>query len=261
MHCPRYRVSLKGAFIAVLVISGLLGAWRIDNQQRQTAKRLEHESIFAAVDSGWSVWVNDGSPDSLGSNRTHRELLTAYLNVHPQGECVLLKAEEGVEIAKHSFGALRFLTHLRGILASDSTFDDTGLEAVGQIPTLRHIELAGTKVTDRGVAFLRSAVELDSLGLSDTQIGDAGVLAIASLPGLGSLGLGRTRISDSCMPSLLTMRALRELDLSGTEITDRSIDALARMTWLRSLDLIDTNVSGRGIEDLHRRLPRTEVTP
>ncbi|MES1257808.1 MAG: hypothetical protein ABUS51_05240 [Acidobacteriota bacterium] len=72
---------------------------------------------------------------------------------------------------------------------------DTGLQSIGRIPTLRHLDLCAHMVTDEGAA------------------------ALAKLRGIEILWLTRCSITDRSVPVLAELQSLRELNVSHTGIT------------------------------------------
>lgn len=80
-----------------------------------------------------------------------------------------------------------------------TTIADQQMPVVGELTTLRRLNLQGTSVTDKGVA------------------------AISSLPGLQYLNLAGTHISDNGLKHLSTVKSLRTLFVYQTDITKAGI--------------------------------------
>jgi hypothetical protein len=79
---------------------------------------------------------------------------------------------------------------------------DTGLQSIGQITTLRHLDLCAHMVTDEGVS------------------------ALANLRGIKILWITRCAVTDESVPVLSSLRSLRELNVSHTGITAPGLDRL-----------------------------------
>ena len=59
---------------------------------------------------------------------------------------------------------------------------------------MRTLYLGGSKVTDRGMAYLKGWTRLEDLGVSNTRVGDAGMRLLDRLP-LTGLGARNTWIN------------------------------------------------------------------
>src|SRR5215468_10764469 len=80
--------------------------------------------------------------------------------------------------------------------------------------------LAGTKVTDAGVAKLKGLKTLRELNLSSTRVTDMGVAHLVSLTGLRGVGLGETQVSDQGLKLLAPLTHLESLNV-GKQVTDQ----------------------------------------
>lgn len=60
---------------------------------------------------------------------------------------------------------------------------------IGQIRSLRELDLSDTAVGDAGMAHLRPLAGLESLNLSYSAVGDDGLRALRALPSLRNLNL------------------------------------------------------------------------
>jgi hypothetical protein len=96
-----------------------------------------------------------------------------------------------------------------------------------------YLSLAGSQVTDMGLAVLSELKALTELNLSSTKVSDACMKTIASLPLLMTLNVAETRIGDIGVMHLAGHRKLQILDLSGTMVTDASLAYLVKLAVLR----------------------------
>jgi hypothetical protein len=79
--------------------------------------------------------------------------------------------------------------------------------------------LGGRKITDLGVAKLKTLVALQSLDLSETQVTGVGLKTVALLPKLERLRLWKAgKIDDTALPFLAAMKQLSFLDLAETAV-------------------------------------------
>lgn len=147
---------------------------------------------------------------------------------------------------------------------------DSALAALsGKLPRLARLNLAGTLVTDGGLAHLRGLPALEFLHLGWTEIGDDGLAALAALPNLKTLVLHGTRVGDAGMAALARSAALEALDLQETAVSDAGVRALTALApRLVRLYLGYTAITDGCVDDLYRfarlrtlMLRATRVTP
>jgi hypothetical protein len=113
--------------------------------------------------------------------------------------------------------------------------DDSALESLKAIPTLRKLTLNGTKITDTGLEQVKGLSSLKKLYLVDTKITDKG------------------------LESLKDMKDLEVLSLVGTGITDAGLEQLKGLTNLKDLFLYGTKVTDAGVKTLKEALPKTKI--
>ena len=90
------------------------------------------------------------------------------------------------------------------------------------LPRLRHLDLGGTAVTDRGLAVLRELPALESISLAGTRVTDAGLGHLAGCHALRSVDLSWTRTGDGALAALAGKAALSRLS-TGEQVTDAGI--------------------------------------
>ena len=120
------------------------------------------------------------------------------------------QADDRMEVALH--------------LAS-GTVDDAVIDAVVKVPNLAWLNLAGTKVTDAGVAKLAGAETLERLHLERTEVTDASAAALAKLPKLTYLNLYGTKLTDAGLAELRKSPSLRKLFVWQTAVTQAAVEA------------------------------------
>ncbi|GAB4817076.1 hypothetical protein N2152v2_004122 [Parachlorella kessleri] len=86
----------------------------------------------------------------------------------------------------------------------------------GPLPSLTHLALSSTRITDRGCKLLsRLAPSLQSLQLGSIAVTDAGLRSLAKLASLTSLALDGCVVSDHGLGALSPLAKLRELRLDN----------------------------------------------
>jgi hypothetical protein len=101
-----------------------------------------------------------------------------------------------------------------------STFGDAELALVASLaPQVTRLSLAGTQVTDSGLATLSSFVNLTRLRLDRTRVTDAGLAPLSGLARLEYLNLYATAVTDAGLSHLLRLGSLRDIYLWRTPVT------------------------------------------
>jgi hypothetical protein len=131
--------------------------------------------------------------------------------------------------------------------------NDASARTLAAFPTLRHLELHMTGITDEGVAAL-AGLPLEVLWLGP-RISDAGVESISRIRTLRHLDLCAHMVTDEGIPLLANLTQLEVLWLPRCSITDASVPSLSSMTWLRELNIGDTGITPQGQDKLRAALP------
>jgi uncharacterized membrane protein len=82
-----------------------------------------------------------------------------------------------------------------------------------------------------------------TLNLAGTKVTDAGLAAVRQMPNLQQLRLERTVVTDAGLKNLSKLRKLDYLNLYGTTVTDAGLQALKGLPSLRHLYLWQTKVT------------------
>jgi hypothetical protein len=93
------------------------------------------------------------------------------------------------------------------------------------------------------------------LNLAGSKVTDAGLAQVAALKNLQRLHLEKTGVGDDGVAHLKALAELRYLNLYGTKVGDKSLAALKGLKNLQSLFLWQTSVTDAGAEDLQKALP------
>jgi DNA-binding response OmpR family regulator len=111
----------------------------------------------------------------------------------------------------------------------------TGFATLAQVPNLRQVSFARTRISDDDLQALTVLDDLESLDLQQTGITDAGLAHLNAL------------------------RRLQVLSLRGTRVTNAGIMQLRQLPELREVSLRDTDVTAAGVRTLQSQLPRTKI--
>lgn len=143
-------------------------------------------------------------------------------------------------------GELDTLTELT---ICDAAIDDDDLQWVDGLSALQVLDLSGTNASDRTVKSV-SRCPLTHVNLSGTRITDRGLAELARVETLASLELSQTDIQGHGFAGFTESKALFHVELSGASFNDDGAAHLARLPSLSSLSLTDTSVTDAGLASL-----------
>ncbi|HVX16289.1 MAG TPA: hypothetical protein VHC22_34200 [Pirellulales bacterium] len=158
------------------------------------------------------------------------------------------------------------LKKLKWIHIDNSCITDRSLEILSRLPALETLALQSNYFTDTGLSHLRGKTQVRSLWvgqpLAGTGITDEGVAFLAELPNLEELDLQNTKITAKSLEHLRgRLTKLKMLAIGGTHI-----DRLA-VRHFRATDKTDRASKNRGsvptpagVGTLPKSLPRFWVT-
>lgn len=153
----------------------------------------------------------------------------------------------GIELGDEGVIALAesaFLRSVERLLLGSSSYSSSvlGVAALNAIarwsPSLRHLELPGTGITDQAVAALVNAKSfcLDVLGLEENRISTEGLAVLVRAPCLSSL---------------------KELDLSANDLDDGAVPLLVDAPFAPTLERVvlrATSIGPEGLAELRTKL-------
>ncbi len=149
---------------------------------------------------------------------------------------------------------LRGMSSLETLVLNDTQITDAGLKRLQQQshPKLTGIRIAGTGVTDAGLASLGKMTSLRNSALGD-QITDAGLEKLLPLTSLEALWLGNNdRIGDAGMRCVGRFSSLNALDVGSKKITDAGIAQLQNLKHIYDLRLRCNGMTDAGMAHLQR---------
>jgi len=155
---------------------------------------------------------------------------------------------------------LRSLPYLEWLrLGAAVRMSDGGLAELRSLRKLVRLDLSAPQVTDGGVAHLAGLLRLRSLKLALPKLTDAGLVHLKGLANLEELDLSNTNVTDAALANLKGLSYLRELDLTGTSVTDAGLEHLRGLNGLGRLHLAGTKVTEEGIARLKEARPRARI--
>jgi hypothetical protein len=140
--------------------------------------------------------------------------------------------------------------NLRHISLAGTSVSDLGMARLNAIASLRSVALSRTAVSGIGVASLARKETIENLELAGTRLSDSGLREVGQFHALLSLDLSDTGVSDLGLKSLASLPNLESLSLRRTRVTDSGLKYIAKLENLKSLDLRGTDISDAGLLDL-----------
>lgn len=135
----------------------------------------------------------------------------------------------------------------------DKKFDDTHMSLLDSFPSLIHLSLSETAITDAGFKQFQGWKNLKSLRLDNTAITDDSVREISEIPNLQSLSLQNVPVTAKGLRELTKLKLLTSLDLFHCrQIRDAEMKVVGELGNLVSLDLQFTGITDIGLSELKR---------
>jgi hypothetical protein len=131
------------------------------------------------------------------------------------------------------------------------------------------LDLAGTQVTDSGLAHLKAMLNLTRLHLERTGITDAGLTNLTQLTSLEYLDLYGTEVTDAGLETLQSLPKLKQIYLWQTKVTPAAVTAFidARtdkdqlQRWQHQIEQLKANIREAHIAvELGTQLPSAPAT-
>ena len=123
---------------------------------------------------------------------------------------------------------------------------DSGVAVIATLPSLRHLRLRHSPVTDAGLKRLSRCRSLQILNLPHCQATAQGIAELASLPSMINLRLGGNTLGPETAQAISSIKTLRHLHLIGVPIDDQGLEQIALLPELESLYVDDAEVSSEG---------------
>ena len=207
-----------------------------DNSQRSESSKIQapdRRAAEAVLGLGGAVWVGSDFQQIVDA---------AELPTEP---FVVTK----IDLSNKKNIEDEFLTSFRGLVGleililTETSITDRGLvyltdEGSQPQPSLQHLYLDGTKISQDGLQYLSGSRELSSLMLDETAITEGDVPD--QFPKLRNLGLGQTSLTTEELLKIISRFPLLDrLTMDGRHMTETMASTLADLPDLRALKLRD----------------------
>ncbi|MSV32252.1 MAG: hypothetical protein EXQ57_07000 [Bryobacterales bacterium] len=142
---------------------------------------------------------------------------------------------------------------ITGLYLRASWVTDGDLLEIGRLPQLRRLDLSQTRITDQGMAYLKSATGLRDVNLAYAEkIGDPAHAVIKHWKNLQRLNLRGTLVSDETAAAAAALPDLEFLDIADSIVGDVGVDALTAARKLKTLAMGNTRISEAGFQSLRQ---------
>ncbi len=124
------------------------------------------------------------------------------------------------------------------------------------------LDLSKCGATDAELKELKQQNRLATLrvlNLAGTFITDGGLAELSDLKGLQELNLNGSKITDAGLRHLGGLTELRKLDINWTDISDTGLYWIVKLTALEMVDLRWTKATIAGRQRLQQRRPRLKI--
>ncbi|HEY9793090.1 MAG TPA: protein kinase [Candidatus Obscuribacterales bacterium] len=160
-------------------------------------------------------------------------------------------------IPENDYRVVRYWETWRG--RSSLSFQGTPISAssmkfIGQLTTLRDLNLTGCPITDFGGKQLSNLRNLERLDLTDTAIGDDTVKSLSTLHNLTMLDLSKSRISADVFKFLAQLPRLGELYINETPLKPSDLHETCSLPALTKLHIANMPVTEKSLAVLPSRL-------
>lgn len=121
---------------------------------------------------------------------------------------------------------------------------DAGVATIAQMPNLQRLRLERTKVTDAGMAHIGALEQLTYLNLYGTEISDAGLKPLQSLPALEQVYLWRTRVDPA----------------AAQAFAEAMVDQAKVDQWKQQIAELESQIKAEQVEVVQGVVPTTQPT-
>ena len=181
----------------------------------------------------------------------------AVISLFKTAKCKFVIDLSGNEIHAKQLEQLKDIPLLAGLDMQLCTgMDETVVEALGKLTSLRCLRLGGTSISDTTINGLSNLANLRSLDLEVCEnISDDSMPIITGFSRLRCLNLKKTafeklKITDKALSDLSSLEHLELLILYGNRLTDAGMSDLAKLTQLQFLDLSLVGITDKGVHAL-----------
>jgi hypothetical protein len=202
---------------------------------------------------GGGLWGGTAGPGRAAEVATPRHPLEeagATLKRDADGEVVEVLFTDK-KTADPAIERLADLPRLRSVRLAGTQVTDAGMATLGRIKTLQNLDLRECPITNDGLQHVADLKRLRGLKLAGKEgrqaVDDAGLVHLAGLHELKALACDYLWVSADGLGQLGTCERLEELYLAGTLAEDDALPWISKLPRLKKIRLAKTQVSDAGL--------------
>jgi hypothetical protein len=180
---------------------------------------------------------------------------------------------QGVEMTDERMKKLALVSNLASLTMINVGFSDDGAKRIGELKTLRYLNIWGATVDEAAMKHLANVEDLQSFGVNlskeaalkgftrfnkleqlslGTPMSDSGMKEIGKIKTLKHLALSLSNVTHEGLKELTHLKELQTLSFAGNyhKLTDASLQEIGRLSNLTSLDLTYTAITDAGMVHL-----------
>ena len=225
---PRLTEMLVRFSLAAMFALGLT-AVTLAQPANKTPTDDEKKAIDLVVKSGGKAEIDPKLPAAARVSAKFDSATDAVLaGLKKAPQIGALDVFDATRCTDRGFTALKDLPNLRKLILGKSEMSMQRAAAIGQLKELRHLYLAGSGLTDAELVSLKKLTMLEFLDASDNpRVTDAGMATVRTLDRLQVLYLGKTGITDKGLMELKPLDGLHTLNVVGARVTGDAAEKFA----------------------------------
>jgi internalin A len=168
-----------------------------------------------------------------------KEVVDRFLAL-PQNQ----KGDEGLlAVSEHAAE----IAGIQELVLAGSAVSDTGVAALPKFSGLKRLDLSGARISPKSLESVARLTSLESLRINGIPLEDTSIAVLKSLPSLTELSLVGTSIGESAFESLAALEHLKVLDVSANDqVLGRMFTELVKKKRFGALTSITADNSGFG---------------
>ena len=180
-------------------------------------------------------WIDQGAPFSSGTGGGVGEIdpaldankVLAMRAEEPNADAIALLNELGATVTSIAVNSPQYLS-VEWISTYHKTTDKEIEKILHIAPNVVEVDLSRTKVTDKGLEYMGKLGRLTHLNLNRTEITDAGLKHLGDLRSLEWLNLYGTGITDAALPDIAKHKKLKAVYVWNSKITGEGVEKLRK---------------------------------
>jgi hypothetical protein len=210
-------------------------------------KRLKGKAV---TEPGGPAWLRDVvGPEAMG---VFTRLTEIELNEHTDGHAVRKPRPRGEAVTDDWLRNLADLPDLVRLEIAGTGVSDAGLASLRGLKGLERLNICLTPLTDGCLKHLAGLTNLRRLVVASTKVTGAGFKDIPDWPRIESINLHSCPVSDEGLAAIRRFRSLQRLEIVHSKVTDAGLKHLGELTNLRQLHVASHGTTRHGLGFVER---------